>query len=56
VPQKIYRLSLLLGFAWVKGHLVGYGAVKKPYGKKFRAIVLRHADDTVSCENSNRSH
>ena len=48
--------GLLLGFAWVKGHLVGYGAVKKPYGKKFRAIVLRHADDTVSCENSNRSH
>lgn len=45
--------GLLLGFAWVKGHLVGYGAVKKPYGKKFRAIVLRNADDTVSCENSN---
>ena len=49
-------VGLLAGFAWVKGHLVGYGAVKKPYGKKFRAIVLRHADDTVSCENSNRSH
>jgi sigma-E factor negative regulatory protein RseC len=47
-------VGLLLGFAWVKGHLVGYGAVKKPYGKKFRAIVLRHADDTVPCENSNR--
>lgn len=46
--------GLLLGFAWVKGHLVGYGAAKKPYGKQFRAIVLRHADDIVSCENSNR--
>lgn len=44
--------GLLLGFASVKGHLVGYGAVKKPYGKKFRAIVLRHADDTVVCKNS----
>jgi sigma-E factor negative regulatory protein RseC len=44
--------GLLLGFVWVKGHLVGYGAVKKPYGKKFRAIVLRHADDVVSCKNS----
>ena len=44
--------GLLLGFAWVKGHLVGYGAVKKPYGKKFRATVLRHADDTVACNNS----
>lgn len=46
-------LGLVLGFAWVKGHLIGYGAVKKPYGKKFRVVVLRHADDTVSCENSN---
>lgn len=46
-------IGLLVGFVWVKGHLIGYGAVKKPYGKKFRAIVLRHAEDTVSCENSN---
>lgn len=45
-------LGLLLGFAWVKGHLVGFGRVKKPYGKKFRAVVLRHADDAVSCKNS----
>jgi sigma-E factor negative regulatory protein RseC len=44
--------GLLLGFAWVKGHLIGYGATKKPYGKKFRAVVLRHADATVSCKNS----
>lgn len=43
--------GLLLGFAWVKGHLVGYGQSKKPYGKKFRAVVLRHADETVSCNN-----
>lgn len=46
-------LGLLLGFVWVKGHLIGYGAVKKPYGKKLHVIVLRHADDTVSCKNSN---
>ena len=46
-------IGLLAGFVWVKGHLVGYGAVKKPYGKKFRAIVLRHSEDTGSCENSN---
>jgi sigma-E factor negative regulatory protein RseC len=46
--------GLLVGFAWVKGHLIGYGKLKKPYGKKFRAIVLRHADDTVACENSKR--
>jgi len=48
-------LGLLLGFAWVKGHLVGFGRVKKPYGKKFRAVVLRHADDAASCENSNQN-
>jgi sigma-E factor negative regulatory protein RseC len=46
--------GLLVGFAWVKGHLIGYGKLKKPYGKKFRAIVLRHADDTVVCKNSKR--
>lgn len=47
--------GLLLGFAWVKGHLIGYGATKKPYGKKFRAVVLRHADATVSCKNSDNN-
>lgn len=47
-------MGLLVGFVWVKGHLIGYGKLKKPYGKKFRAIVLRHADDTVACENSKR--
>lgn len=44
--------GLLVGFAWVKGHLVGYGQSKKPYGKKFRAVVLRHAGETVACNNS----
>jgi len=48
-------LGLLLGFAWVKGHLVGYGRTKKAYGKKFRAIVLRHADAIASCKNSNQN-
>lgn len=47
--------GLLLGFAWVKGHLIGYGRTKKPYGKKFRAVVLRHADATVSCKNSDKN-
>ncbi|HEY9210284.1 MAG TPA: SoxR reducing system RseC family protein [Methylotenera sp.] len=47
--------GLLLGFVWVKGHLIGYGRTKKPYGKKFRAVVLRHADATVSCNNSNQN-
>ena len=46
-------LGLLLGFAWVKGHLVGYGNHKKHYAKKYRAVVLRHADETVSCKSAN---
>ncbi len=48
-------LGLLLGFAWVKGHLIGFGAVKKPYGKKYRAIILRHADDIPVCKNANQN-
>ena len=48
-------LGLLLGFAWVKGHLIGYGRSKKPYGKKYRATVLRHADETFSCDNSKQN-
>lgn len=48
-------LGLLVGFAWVKGHLIGYGRTKKSYGKKFRAVVLRHADEAVSCKNSNQN-
>lgn len=44
-------LGLLLGFVWVKGHLIGYDRTKKPYGKKFRATLLRHANDTFSCQN-----
>lgn len=48
-------LGLLLGFAWVKGHLVGYGPVKKPYASKYRAVILRHADDTRVCQNVNQN-
>jgi len=44
-------LGLVLGFAWVKGHLVGYGSHKKLYAKQYRAVVLRHADETVSCQS-----
>ena len=48
-------LGLLLGFAWVKGHLVGYGTIKKPYAKKYRAVILRHADGAVVCQNANQN-
>lgn len=45
-------LGLLLGFVWVKGHLIGFGNAKKPYGNQCRAVVLRHADDTGSCKRA----
>lgn len=45
-------LGLLLGFLWVKGHLVGYGNTKKSLGHQCRATVLRHADETQACNNA----
>lgn len=45
-------LGLLLGFIWVKGHLIGYGRTKKSYGSRYRAIILRHADDARLCKSN----
>jgi len=45
-------LGLLLGFVWVKGHLIGYGSTKKSYGSRYRAIILRHADDARLCKSN----
>lgn len=45
-------LGLILGFAWVKGHLVGYGRVKKS-DAKYQAVVLRYADEPSSCKRAN---
>lgn len=58
LDREIYVLlasgaGLVLGLAWVKGHLIGFGHIKKPYANKFRATVLRHAVPTASCSNSN---
>lgn len=44
--------GLILGLAWVKGHLAGFGQIKKPYANKFRATVLRRAESAASCNNS----
>lgn len=48
-------LGLLLGFAWVKGHMVGYGAIKKSNANQYRAVILRHADDTVVCQSAKQN-
>lgn len=39
--------GLVLGFIWVKGHLIGYDGAGKTYGTKYQAVILRHADDVV---------
>jgi sigma-E factor negative regulatory protein RseC len=44
--------GLLLGFFWVKGHLVGYGDAEKTYSTKYLAVILRRADDISACENA----
>ncbi len=44
--------GLVLGFLWVKGHLVGYGDADKAYSTKHQAVILRHADDTSACKNA----
>jgi sigma-E factor negative regulatory protein RseC len=38
-------LGLVLGFVWVKGHLVGYGVTKKSFNHQCHATVLRHAQE-----------
>lgn len=40
--------GLALGFLWVKGYLIGSG---KAYSKKYQAVILRHAEVTVSNDN-----
>ncbi len=39
--------GLVLGFVWVKGHLIGFDRAGKAYSAKYQAVILRHADDIV---------
>jgi len=38
-------LGLVLGFLWVKGHLIGRDKSGVAYSKKYQAVILRKADD-----------
>ena len=38
-------LGLVLGFLWVKGHLIGRDKSGVTFSKKYQAIILRLADD-----------
>lgn len=45
-------VGLVLGFLWVKGHLIGHNKSGIAYSKKYQAVILRFADDeadVVSC-------
>ncbi len=42
--------GLVLGFLWVKGHLIGHDGAGKAFSAKYKAVILRHADDIVEDE------
>lgn len=41
-------LGLVLGFLWVKGHLIGQQQSGVAYSKKYQAVILRLSRDEVS--------
>lgn len=45
-------LGLLIGFLWVKGHLIGRTKSGVAYSKKYQAVILRFADDSLEKCNS----
>ncbi len=44
-------LGLILGFLWVKGHLIGRDQSGIAYSQAYRAVILRFADDDARLEN-----
>lgn len=44
-------LGLILGFLWVKGHLIGRDQSGLAYSQAYRAVILRFADDDARLEN-----
>ncbi|MDI1308332.1 MAG: SoxR reducing system RseC family protein [Methylotenera sp.] len=38
-------LGLVLGFLWVKGHLIGHDKSGVAFSKKYQAVILRLAED-----------
>lgn len=43
-------LGLLIGFLWVKGHLIGHSKSGVAYSKKYQAVILRFSDDENNLE------
>lgn len=45
-------LGLVLGFLWVKGHLIGHDKSGVACSKKYQAVILRLADDEAGLDHS----
>ncbi|MDI1362082.1 SoxR reducing system RseC family protein [Methylotenera sp.] len=45
-------LGLVLGFLWVKGHLIGHDKSGVAFSKKYQAVILRLADDEAGVDHS----
>jgi sigma-E factor negative regulatory protein RseC len=45
-------LGLILGFLWVKGHLIGRNKSGVAFSKKYQAVILRLADDETGLDKS----
>jgi sigma-E factor negative regulatory protein RseC len=45
-------LGLILGFLWVKGHLIGRNKSGVAFSKKYQAVILRFADDETGLDKS----
>lgn len=46
-------LGLIVGFLWVKGHLIGSNQSGLAYRQEYQAVILRFADDEAKLENCN---
>lgn len=44
--------GLVLGFLWVKGHLIGHDKSGVAYSKKYQAVILRLADYEAGLNHS----
>jgi sigma-E factor negative regulatory protein RseC len=45
-------LGLVLGFLWVKGHLIGHDKSGVAFSKKYQAVILRLAEDEAEFNHS----
>ena len=47
--------GLIIGFLWVKGHLIGHEQSGVAYSKQYQAVILRFTEDETGLENCNKA-